>query len=523
MKTFNTTGVCLPQKHYMVNIDGKLQSIMKMISAGKYFTINRARQYGKTTTLQSLEKVLLDNDYSCIRISFEGLGDKSFSSAAFFCQEFLEQVYAALHPHDADYASSWLNKSVDDFAPLNRHISSLCEKRKVILIIDEVDKASNNSIFLHFLGMLRNQYLEREKKAAFHSVILAGVYDIRNVKIKLINEGLHTKPGDPERLLNSPWNIASDFDVDMSFNPIEISTMLTEYEHDNQTGMNIMLTAEEIFKFSSGYPYLVSRICQLIDEKFDKEWTVNGVLNAVKYITAIEINTLFEDLFKNIKNNRGIYNFLYDILISGNKRPRDRFNSDVEWCRMFGIITTGINNEVGISNKIFESVLVGHFIDAEPEANKISDETCNILRYDIIREGKFDIELCLRKFSEFYTSIFTQSDIPYLEKQARLIFIAYLHPLVNGQGFYHLESQLTDSRRMDIVVNFAGDLFIIELKLWRGEAARDRAYEQLLGYMSKKQVDNGYLLTFDLRKNSKKEHKAEWVDFDGRRIFDIII
>lgn len=53
-KSFNVTGACNPELHYMVNIDDRLQIIKRMIDRGNYFTINRARQYGKTTTLGAL-------------------------------------------------------------------------------------------------------------------------------------------------------------------------------------------------------------------------------------------------------------------------------------------------------------------------------------------------------------------------------------------------------------------------------------------------------------------------------------
>ena len=42
MKVFNTTGICIPQKHYMVNLDDRVAAISKMIDDGKYFVINRA-------------------------------------------------------------------------------------------------------------------------------------------------------------------------------------------------------------------------------------------------------------------------------------------------------------------------------------------------------------------------------------------------------------------------------------------------------------------------------------------------
>lgn len=68
MKSFNTTGVCIPEKHYMVDISDRIAEIRKMIEAEKYFTINRARQYGKTTTLAALTKNLTG---SYVVISFD--------------------------------------------------------------------------------------------------------------------------------------------------------------------------------------------------------------------------------------------------------------------------------------------------------------------------------------------------------------------------------------------------------------------------------------------------------------------
>jgi hypothetical protein len=61
-------------------------------------------------------------------------------------------------------------------------------------MIDEVDKTSNNRVYIHFLGMLRDKYLARKdgREFTFQSVILAGVYDIKNLKLKMINEGVYS-------------------------------------------------------------------------------------------------------------------------------------------------------------------------------------------------------------------------------------------------------------------------------------------------------------------------------------------
>ena len=80
MKTFNTAAVCIPEKHYMVDLTGRVAEIRRLVDAGKYFTINRARQYGKTTTLEALQRGI-ENDYLVLNLSFEGITHENFATA----------------------------------------------------------------------------------------------------------------------------------------------------------------------------------------------------------------------------------------------------------------------------------------------------------------------------------------------------------------------------------------------------------------------------------------------------------
>ena len=66
---FNITGCCNPQEHYMVNLDSRLAQIKKMVDKGQYFSINKGRQYGKTTILKALREHL-KNDYVVISVTF---------------------------------------------------------------------------------------------------------------------------------------------------------------------------------------------------------------------------------------------------------------------------------------------------------------------------------------------------------------------------------------------------------------------------------------------------------------------
>lgn len=68
-KRFNITGTCIPGRHYMADMSGKVDQIMEFVANGDYFTINRPRQYGKTTIMfllgQKLEK---DKNYLVLGI-----------------------------------------------------------------------------------------------------------------------------------------------------------------------------------------------------------------------------------------------------------------------------------------------------------------------------------------------------------------------------------------------------------------------------------------------------------------------
>ena len=91
MRKFNTTGTCYPEKHYMVDITKRLDDIVNRVADGEYITINRGRQYGKTTTLYHLAK-RLSNDYVVFSISFEALGGNNFKSKETIAYSFWERL-----------------------------------------------------------------------------------------------------------------------------------------------------------------------------------------------------------------------------------------------------------------------------------------------------------------------------------------------------------------------------------------------------------------------------------------------
>jgi hypothetical protein len=528
MRYFCTTGLCVPEQHYMVDISEKIAQIRRMVDRGLYFTINRARQYGKTTTLNLLRKEL-SQDYVCLRMSLEGLGDESFENSKIFCVTFMELVQRALRftalADDEDYINKWMDLSVENFNSLSVHISKLCKDKKIVVTIDEVDKTSNNRVYIHFLGMLRDLYLAKNEGEAFsfHSVILAGIYDVKNIKLKMINEGIYSPSADEGRLYNSPWNIAADFTVDMSFNPAEIASMLNEYENDYHTGMDIRLFSQEIYNYTSGYPFLVSSICQLLDENFEKDWTITGLMGVVKYLTDVEKNTLSDDIIKNLESYSELHEFMYEIIITGKDLMYSTRDPIVDWALMFGIVQYR-NDRIRTANRIFERWIADYFLSKDYRTgNRNKKEVNGVLKFDVIKDGRFDMELCLVRFAQHYRKTFNIKDAVFLERQGRLIFLSFLVPLINGEGFYYIESETVDAGRMDIVVTYGKEEFIIELKIWHGEEYRQAGFEQLKTYLRSRGAKKGYLVTFDFRRESKHPPKEEWLESENICIFDVIL
>ena len=499
----------------MVDSKKRFKAIEDLIDAGEYFTINRARQYGKTTTLYMIWRRLSER-YIIMPMSFEGLGDSPFESEEAFVRTFsnlMARILASQNKDDA-LAGIWQGntaKSMDELAML---ITETCRKapNPVVLTIDEVDKSSDNQLFLNFLGMLRNRYLERDLQGmdfTFHSVILAGVYDVKNLKIKLRPEA--------EKKYNSPWNIAADFNVDMTFHPEEIAQMLTDYEADERTGMDILSVSEEIYKYTSGYPFLVSKLCKVIDEQLDMDWTIQGVQTATKQ-TILEKNTLFTSLTKNLENYPELKQFIFAISVNGEEVTYDANNPVMDFATMFSIIKFDARRKVRIHNIIFEEVLNNYFI-AEQTINNLGRLR---LQMNYVRNGRLDMEMVITRFADLMHEEYRESTVPFLEREGRLLFLTFLKPIINGTGFYYVEPQTRDNRRMDLVVTYGCEEFIIELKIWRGERYEEQGRDQLASYLTTRGTSEGYLVTFDF---SQKRKKAEphWIENMGKRIFEVTI
>jgi len=503
-KEFNDTGLCIPSKHYIVDTSKKLEQTIELIERGKYFIINRPRQYGKTTTLYLLEEILKKKeDYLPISISFEGVDDAPFESREKFAPFFLRYLSKVFHIRKSGLSpifEAFIDK-VSNFEELSEAITEILIKldKKVVLLIDEVDKSSNNQLFLHFLGMLRDKYLtaSQNKDISFHSVILAGLHDVKTLKLKL-------RP-DEKAVYNSPWNIAIDYKVDMSFNSHEIETMLKSFVDETKVKMDTKEIAEKLFFYTSGYPYLVSKLCKIIDEEIvPKEWTEKEIIESIKILMLTRSNSNFDTLIKNLENNEKLYELTKNIML-GNLQVT--FNTTVPligFGEMHGIFEATENNKVKIHNKIYEELIINYMV-GKFETEQIFSNT--IQGIYLKPNGNLDIKTILLKFSEVIEEKYSNEDLlkssEFLENNLRMLFLVFLKPIINGVGFSFKEVQTSAEKRLDIIVIYNDEKFIIELKLWYGEKYHKQGIEQIKDYMKREHLKNGYMIVMSKNKSKK--------------------
>ena len=522
-KKFNVTGTCFPEDHYMADVSKKLAQTYSMIEEGDYFIINRPRQYGKTTTLYTLANRLNESGkYLVFNISFEGIGDAIFNDEEMFSKGFVR-----LLEYVADDYSTGLKPALAEAAlkpknldELGKIISELCSKttKKIVVLIDEVDKSSNNQLFVSFLAMLRNKYLDRKMRPTFHSIVLAGVHDVKNLKLKL-------RPNE-EAKYNSPWNIATTFKVDMTLKPDEIKPMLADYMQEQSIKMDTQLIADRLFYLTSGYPFLVSQLCKTIAEeimptKEIKEWTEADVNKAFQMLIRERGIANFDTVIKNLNDYPALYQLVYSLIIDGLTTPYNDHDATISLGVLHGIFGRSESGSLTIHNRIYRELIANMMIsewrtNAIVQGRRSTDVFDYVSQYHLPNKA-LDMEKVLTNFQVFMKKEYSSKDREFLERDGRLIFLAFMRPILNGAGYDFKEPQVSEENRLDVVITYHQHLYVAELKIWHGAEAHQKGLAQLAAYLDTLSLDTGFLLIFDT--NKKKKWEKGWTDVLGKRIF----
>ena len=194
-------------------------------------------------------------------------------------------------------------------------------------------------------------------------------------------------------------------------------------------------------------------------------------------------------------------NVLYELLFTGKAIPYNPLNKYIETAEMFGFIKNE-NGSAVISNRIFEAVLYNLFISEEYMDSKIYDAGLRE-KNQFVSGGHLDMRRVLEKFVETFQYLYGDQNESFLEEAGRRYFMLFLKPIINGTGNCYVEPETRNRERMDLVVDYRGEQFVVELKIWHGDAYNKRGEKQIAEYLEYYGLKKGYMISFNF--NKKKE------------------
>ena len=232
-----------------------------------------------------------------------------------------------------------------------------------------------------------------------------------------------------------------------------------------------------------------------------------------------EPNTLFDDMTKKLLDHPQLKEMLQNILFAGVDFPFKRETPIIDLGVTFGFLKDK-NGIVAVSNRIFETQLYDMFLSEIAVNNQMYMQVSSN-RNQFIVDGMLQMPLVMQKFYEYYEEIYSEKDQKFIEENGRKLFLLFLKPIINGTGNYYIEARTRDNKRTDIIIDYKGKQFIIELKIWRGNEYHQRARQQIFEYLDYYQKEEGYLLSFNFNKN--KETGIQKIEYQGKRIIETVV
>lgn len=251
----------------------------------------------------------------------------------------------------------------------------------------------------------------------------------------------------------------------------------------------------------------------------DAAWTRSGFIESVKMLLT-EKNTLFESLSEKLTSWPKLAEMLRMLLFTGRSIVYNFYEPATNIATMFGFVKNQ-KGTLAVANRIFDTWLYNLFLSTaemqELDIYKASLQDKN----QFVVDGFLNMQLILERFAVHFHDLYGDSDEAFIEDEGRKYFLLYLRPIINGVGNYYIESQTRDLRRTDVIVDYRGEHYVIEMKIWRGEEYNHRGELQLLDYLDSYHLDKGYMISFNF--NQKKAVGVKKIVIGGKTLIEAIV
>ncbi|WP_327582601.1 ATP-binding protein [Nonomuraea sp. NBC_00507] len=476
----------------------RIPEAKELVDEGKYFVVRGPRQSGKTTSLQALAAELsAEGEHAVVYVSCESASTMAAEDAPAEVR-ILSEIAATARlsglPDNCLPPEPW--PEAPGGTRLLRGLSTWAAEcpRSIVLLFDEIDALQGDEL-ISVLRQLRQGHNTWSLPFP-HSVALCGMRDVRDYKA--------ASGGDPSRLVGpSPFNILAKSMRPADFTFEQVAELYGQ--HTDATGQEFTPHAiQRAFHASRGQPWLVNALAREIIREMRvpaAQPITDEHMNAAVERLIVTRATHLDSLSAKLREER--IQRVVEPLITGGVLASDVYDDDLAYARDLGLITQ--SNPIQVANPIYQEVVLRVLAQRAEAAIRIDRPAF------LTPDGRMDMRAVLAGFVEFWrrNGEILESGETYHEAACHLIFMAWLHRVVNGGGVIDREYALGRGR-MDICVQWpyvdvdgkrAWQWEAVELKVRRPRQPDPVAdgLTQLDGYLDRLDLKQGTLVVFDRR------------------------
>ena len=519
MRFFNTTGPVAATEHYHIppldRVD--LPGLRRLIAEKRYFVLHAPRQTGKTSALLALQDLLnSEGRHSCVYVNVEG---------AQTAREDVEEAMRTVLGELADRAVDALDDhKLDDIWPdmlaargphgaLRQSLSRWARDstRPLVLLIDEIDALVGDSL-LSVLRQLRAGYDMRIRGAFPQSVILCGVRDVRDYRIRSGSTGTMVAGG-------SAFNVKAKSLRLGDFDRQEVFALLGQ--HTEETGQAFTDEATEtVWTRTQGQPWLVNALayetCFDGAAASDRSRRIEEAdILAAQEALILRRETHLDQLADKLQEER--VRRVVEPLMAGAEEMQFA-TRDLEYARDLGLVAR--DKPLRIANPIYAEVIPRELTWVVQQT--LSQDPA----WYLTSAGALRLDKLLAAFQDFFRahSEHWVERFQYKEAGPQLLLQAFLQRIVNSGGRIEREYGLGRGRT-DLLVFWpegrsAATLgrperggcarrYVVECKVRRKSLERTLAegVEQTAAYMDRCGAEEGHLVVFDRRDGRSWDEK----------------
>ena len=523
MRFFNTAGPVRAEDHYAIPPlkRGNIAEILQLIRDKQYFVLHAPRQTGKTSALIALRDLLNgggkgapsgEGGFRCVNVNVE-VGQVARDDVAEGMRAILSGLAGSARLLGDDFPKRTWPGVFEQSGPNDALKDLLIEwclanPKPLVLLVDEIDSLVGDTL-LSVLRQLRAGY-EQRPKGFPHSVVLCGVRDIRDYRIRS-SRGEVVAGG-------SPFNVAAESLRLGDFTRKETRRLMLQ--HILETGQRFTPAARRaVWEQTRGQPWLVNALCAgacFKSEAGRDRSRAIGVedINAAREELILSRRTHLDQLAHKLEEER-VRRVVEPILAGGEARYDLH---DLEYARDLGLLAP--DPPPRMANPIYAEVVPRELGYVLQDSLDVDDA------WYVDAAGVVDLRRLLTAFATFYgenAGHWLRRLDDYREAAPQLILQAYLQRIVNGGGRIEREYGLGRGRT-DLLVLWPREpgapydlwrRFVIECKVLRDsdrrslEATVERGVEQTLGYMGRCGAEEGHLVVFDRREEPAAPRRGE--------------